>query len=258
MDADTATAPFSIRYNRFPVPPFFKKVLNRRLVYLQSITDPYYILEQDFANLPKDNTEDYPVYFQIKYCARQPGFVGAGTVAGNVLTMTVGALRDEMANMPVRFVGTEEIYYLRNIVTGGATATLDRAISTNITVAVEVDVLPEGSFFIELFPHPNQSRQIIYDYVQTEEEKSSLNQMIMAPSVVIEAGLDFQLARFSEESASSKQILISVHQQRKDEAKMKTVSDYTPSAQYLGKTRGNVPRLSDYPSSGAGRTRRRD
>lgn len=258
MDDDTTTASFSIRYNRFPVPPFFKKVLNRRLVYLQSITDPYYIVEQDFAALPKDNTEDYPVYFQIKYTARQAGFTGTGTVAGSTLTMTAGALTDEMANMPVRFVGTEELYYLRNITAGGASATLDRAISTNITAEVSVEVLPEGSFFIELFPHPNQSRQIIYDYVQTESEKSSVNQAVLAPSVVIEAGLDFQLARFSEESASSKQILVSVHESRKDEAKMKIVTDYTPSAQYLGKTRVNAPRLSDYPSSCTGRTRRRN
>jgi hypothetical protein len=257
MDANTTTASFTIRYNRFPVPPFFKKVLNRRLIYLQSITDPYYIVEQDFAALPKDNTEDYPVYFQVKYSARQPGFVGAGTVAGSTLTMTAGTLTDDMANMPVRFVGTEELYYLRNITTGGATATLDRAIATNIAVAVEVDVLPEGSFFIEIYPHANESKQIIYDYVQTEAEKSSVNQMILAPSVVIEAGLDIHMARFAEESASSKQILITTYTIKKDEAKTKVVSDYTPTLQYLGvpKSRrglGGYPGSDDY-----GRTRRR-
>lgn len=258
MDANTTTASFSIRYNRFPVPPFFKKVLNRRLVYLQSITDPYYIVEQDFAALPKDNTEDYPVYFQIKYSARQSGFTGTGTVSGSTLTMTSGTLTDEMANMPVRLVGTEELYYLRNIVTGGASATLDRAVTAAITPAVVVEVLPEGSFFIELFPHPNQSRQIVYDYVQTEEDRVSVNQVLAAPSVVIEAGLDIHLARFSEETASSKQVLITTYEIKKDAAKMNTVSNYTPSVQYLGKTRVNVPRLSDYPSSGTGRTRRRE
>ena len=249
MDANTTTASFSIRYNRFPVPPFFKKILNRRMIYLQSITDPCYITEQDFAALPKDNTEDYPVYFQLKYTARQPGFIGAGTVAGSVLTMTAGTLTDEMANMPVRFVGTEELYYLRNIVTGGASATLDRAISTNITVAVEVDVLPEGSFFIEMFPHPNQSRQIIYDYLQTEEEKASVNQMIQAPSVVLEAGLDTHLARFSEESAASKQVMLTNYETKKDAAKMKTVSDYTPTLQYLGGNKNRRAGLSGYPGS---------
>jgi hypothetical protein len=171
--------------------------------------------------------------------------------------MTAGTLTDDMANMPIRFVGTEELYYLRNITTGGATATLDRAIATNIAVAVEINVLPEGSFFIEIYPHANESKQIIYDYVQTEAEKSSLNQMILAPSVVIEAGLDIHLARFAEESASSKQVLITTHTLKKDEAKKKTVSDYTPTLQYLG-----VPRsrrgLGGYPGSDDyGRTRRR-
>lgn len=257
MDVNTTTASFSIRYNRFPVPPFFKKILNRRLIYLQSITDPIYIIEQDFASLPKDNTEDYPAYFQVKYTARQTGFVGAGTVSGSVLTMTSGTLTDAMANMPVRFVGTEELYYLRNIVTGGASATLDRAIATNITVAVEVQVLPEGSYFIELFPHPNEERQIIYDYVQTEEEKISVNQGILAPSVVIMAGLDTHLARFAEESASSKQVLLSAYETRKDEAKKKVISDYAPSLQYLGRSNPiNGRGLSDYPSSNRNSQRR--
>ena len=259
MDADTTTASFTIRYNRFPVPPYFKKVLNRRMVYLQSITDPYYIMEQDFAAVGKDNIEDYPCYFQIKYTSRQAGFSGSGTVSGNVLTMTAGTLTDAMANMPVRFVGTEEIYYLRNIVTGGASATLDRAIATNITPAVVVEVLPEGSFFIELFPHPNESRQIVFDYVQTEEERTGVTQVLAAPSVVIEAGLDIHLARFSEESASSKQVLVTQYEIKKDELKKKVVSDYSPMLQYLGKGgRVKGQRLSNYPGSGDyGRSRNR-
>lgn len=251
MDADTVGTPFILRYNRFPLPPFFKKMLNRKLIYLQSITDPYYILERDFAQIAKDNTEDYPVYYQIKYSSKAPGFTGAGTVTGSTLTMTSGTLRDEMAGMQVRFEGTEELYYLKSITTGGATATLDRAISTTISVAVPVYVLPEGTFFVEIYPHPNESKQIIYDYVQTEEEKTSVTQVILAPTVVVEAGLDVHLARFTEESAASKQVLITVHEGRKDDAKKKVVTDYTPTLHYLGQTgKRNSAGLRDYPYMG--------
>lgn len=235
MDANTTTASFTIRFNRFPVPPLFKKILNRRLVYLSSMTDPYYVTERDFASLPKDNTEDYPLYYQIKYSSRQAGMVGTGTVSSSTLTVTsTQKLTSEMANMPIRFVGTEELYYLRDITSGGATATLDRDISTAISVAVEFQVLPEGSFFIELYPHPNESKQIIYDYVQTEEEKISVNQGILAPSTVIEAGLDTLLARFSEESASSKQSLAVIYEGKKDASKMKVITDFSPTLHYLG------------------------
>lgn len=263
MDPDTTTAPFAIRFNRFPVPPFFKKILNRKLVYVSSITDPYYVIERDFANIPKDNTEDYPAFYQIKYSSRQSGFIGSGTVSGSTLTVTVGALTDEMANMPIRFVGTEELYYLRDITTGGATATLDRAISTAISVAVEFHVLPEGSFFIELFPHPNESKQIIYDYLQTEEEKTSVTQVILAPSTVIQSGIDSHLARFSEESASTKQVLVAVHEARKDDAKKKVISDYSPTLHYLGLGGKRVMSgLSNYPypgyTSNRSYSRRRD
>lgn len=258
MDTDTTTASFLIRYMRFPVPPFFKKVLNRRLVYLNSITDPTYVVERDFSSIPKDNTEDYPYFYQIKYSSRQAGFVGAGTVNGSTLTSTVGVLTDDMANMPIRFVGTEELYYLRDITTAGATATLDRAIATNISVAVEYQVLPEGHYFIELYPHPNESKQVIYDYLQTEEEKIAVTQSILAPSTVIEAGIDLHLARFSEESASSKQVLVTLHEARKDAAKMKVVSDFSPTLHYLGQRGLSLrPGLSSYPGYNSSRQNRR-
>lgn len=248
MDDDTATATFELRYNRFPVPPLFKKILNRRMVYLQSITDPYYILERDFAQLPKDNTEDYPVFYQIKYSCRQAGYSGVCTVAGSTVTPTV-AFRDSMANMPIRFAGTEEIYYLRDITAGGATATLDRAIAADVA-AVAFDLIPEGTFFIELYPHPNESKQIIFDYVETETEKAATTQLIKAPSVVVEAGLDVHLARFSEESAASKQVLVTVHEGRKDKAKSKVISEFTPTLHYLGQAGSSLRKrsrgLSDY------------
>jgi hypothetical protein len=264
MDADTVSATYEIRFNRFHTPPMFKKILNRRLIYLTSLTNPYYVVERDFGVIEKDNTEDYPFYYQIKYTSRQAGFIGAGTVSGATLTVTSGTLTDEMANMPIRFVGTEELYYLRDITTGGASATLDREIATAITPAVAFHVLPEGHFFIELYPHPNESKQIIYDYVQTEEEKSSVSQGILAPSTVIQSGLDTHLARFVEESASSRQVLVTVHEARKDEAKMKVVSDFSPTLHYLGQNKGlHRAGISGYPysgyrSAGSASHRRRD
>jgi hypothetical protein len=256
QEADTTTARFAIRYNRFPTPPLFKKVTNRRLIYLEQITNPHYILERDFQHIPKDNLEGYPLYYQIKYSARQAGYVGSGTVSGSTLTVTAGTLTDEMANMPIRFVGTEELYYLRAITAGGAAATLDRDIATAITVAVQFEVVPEGTFFIEIYPHPNTSKQIIYDYVQTEAEKASVNHVLLAPATVIEAGLDVQLSKFSEESAAARQVAVTVHEARKDAAKMKTVTDFTPTLHYLGQGgMVNVRGLSSYPYAGYTRGR---
>jgi hypothetical protein len=123
-------------------------------------------------------------------------------------------------------------------------------------VAVQFEVVPEGTFFIEIYPHPNTSKQIIYDYVQTEAEKASVNHVLLAPATVIEAGLDVQLSKFSEESAAARQVAVTVHEARKDAAKMKTVTDFTPTLHYLGQGgMVNVRGLSSYPYAGYTRGR---
>jgi len=233
MDADIVASPGQVRYNRFPVPPYFKKLLNRQLIYLVDLSTPHYVVERDFTLIAKSNLTDRPDFCQVKYTSRQAGFAGECTVTGAEMTSEDDDLTPEMVGKPVLFEGQEEVYYLRSI-TDTDKATLDREIGTDIAVAVPFEVLPAGWKFVEVYPHPNEVRQILFDYVETEVDKIGDSEEVLASSVVVDAGIDTHLARFSEESAASKKILMDQFEDVKMKAKAKTITDYSPAISFLG------------------------
>lgn len=244
MDDDVTATSCQVRYNRFPVPPYFKKILNQQLVYLTGVNTRQFIYERDFSFFNQSNLTDVPAYYQVKYTSHTNGFAGSGTTSGTTLTTT--GLTADMAGMPIKFVGVEEVYYLR-AVTASTTAVLDRALPTNLGSATVFYILPQGWKFIELYPHPNEARQIIFDYLETEVDKIGETEIVLASPVVVESGLDMHLVRFSEESAATKKILMDAFSDKKSAAKAKTITDYTPSVQFLGVGRSrNNPYDTDY------------
>lgn len=249
MDEDTTTESFELRYNRFPVPPYFKKVLFRQMYYFEQINSVRYIEEKDFNFVNKSNSPADPQYFQVKHSARDNGFTGSATISGTTVTVTSGALTQEMAGLPFRTASLDETYYIRSV-TDSTHCELDRSVSTNVTVAETFSVIPAGTHFFEIYPHPDESKQIVYDYLASEVNKQGLTEIILAPPIVLSTILDVSLAKFDDDSASSRQELRQNAQTTKEQSKAKVISDYVPSVNVLG-CRGRVspdPALNDYGS----------
>ena len=251
MDANTTTATFELRYNRFPVPPFFKRVLNRRMYQFEQISSIRLIDERDFTFVSKSNSPADPQWFQIKHTARQDGFSGTGTISGDTVTVTVGTLTQEMAGFPFRTASLQETYFIRSI-TNSTTVVLDRAVSTNVAVAEAFVIIPAGTMFFELYPHPDESKQIVYDYLATESNKQALAEIILAPQIVMESILDVSLSKFEDDSAASRQELRQASAVQKDLSKKKNVTDYVPSVGYFGKDDRGYPSASVEDYGGLG------
>lgn len=233
LDSDVAAEPFQIVFNRFPVPPYFKKVMNERMYYLESLTRPHIIVEKDFAMIIKDNVNSRPLWFQVKYSARTPGVSGQATVSGSTAEITSGTVTPEMVGMPIKFAGDEEVYFIQDW-TDSNTVVLDRARDTAISVAVAFDIIPKGWMFIEIYPFPGETKQIVYDYLATEVDKVGVNEVVLAPKTVVHSLLDCRLAQFTEDSASSRELLARTAQDKVDTHKSKTISDFTPSVKAYG------------------------
>ena len=243
MDADTVTDEFLLKYNRFPAPPYFKKVLFRRMYYFESLSSVRFLIEKDFSFVSKTHSPSDPNFFQIKHVARDDGFRGEGTISGTTVTVTSGTLTEYMAGMPFRTASLNETYYIRSI-TDSTHCELDRAASTDVSVAEIIKILPSGTMFFEVFPHPDESKQIVYDYLSTEVNIQGLAEIILAPQLVVESLLDVRLAKFSEDSAASKAVLAQTADKNKEAAKKKTVTDYVPSVSLFG----NDEQFSPHPS----------
>jgi hypothetical protein len=100
--------------------------------------------------------------------------------------------------------------------------------------ATSFSIIPAGTYFVEIFPHPTESKQIVYDYLETETSKVGDAEVIQAPQTVLHAALEVKLSKFSEDSAASRQLLVTEAEAKKEEAKTKCVSDYTPSLKAYG------------------------
>ena len=233
MDADTTTETFKLRYNRVPVPSYFKRILFRKMYYFESIASMRLIIEKDFTLVNRSNSTGDPQWFQIKNSTRDDGFSASGTISGTTVTVTTGEVTDYMAGLPFRTASLNETYYIRSI-TSSTEFELDRSVSTNVSVAEAFVVLPAGTMLLEFYPHPDESKQVVYDYLSTEINKQGLTERILAPTLVIEALLDIKLAKFSEDSASSRQLLTQIAEKKKEESKKKNVTDYTPSVGFFG------------------------
>jgi hypothetical protein len=251
MDATVTAAAFELRYNRFPVPPYFKRVLNRQMYYFEQIGSIRIIEEKDFVFVNKSNSPADPQWFQIKHTARQNGFSGTGTISGDTLTVTVGSLTQEMAGLPFRTASLQETYFIRSV-TSSSAAVLDRAVSTAVAVAEAFVIIPEGTMFFEVYPHPDESKQIIYDYLTTESNKQALADVIIAPPIVIESILDVSLAKFEDDSASSRQELRQASSKQKELSKKKNVTNYVPSLSYFGRDGKSYPSASAEDYGGLG------
>lgn len=257
MDDDTTTESYEVRFNRFPTPPYFSKVLNRKMFYLTDLEQRHEITEINFDELPMDNDESDPIFFQAKYSTRDHGFVTEGTVASATITVDGAeeALTEDMVDMPVMFEGDDEVYHIVNIDATGKSITIDRDISTSITSKSEIYVLPKGSVLFELYPHPDEAKQIIYDYLETEATKTGVTEIIQAPSSVVLSGIDIRLAKFKKTASTSEiESLKDTFEKVKEAAKAKTVTDYTPSVKFLGS--GNYRLYDDDYGRRARRTRR--
>lgn len=256
MDANTVSAAFELRYNRFPVPPYFKRVLLRRMYYFEQISSIRMLEEKDFAFINKSNSPADPQWFQIKHSARDNGFSGTGTISGTTVTVTVGTLTQEMAGLPFRTASLSETYYIRSV-TDSTHCELDRAVSTAVTVAEAFYVIPAGTMLFEIYPHPDESKQIVYDYLATEKNHQGLTEIIFAPPLVIESILDVSLSKFEDDSASSRQDLRLAATTNKEKAKRKNVTDYVPSIGFFGKDDRVYPSasLDDYGGLGRGNYR---
>ena len=256
MDANTTTSTFELRYNRFPVPAYFKRVLLRRMYHFNTITSIRIIAEQDFSLFSKSNSPADPEYFQIKYSARESGFSGSATILGTTVTVTVGALTQEMAGLPFKIASINERYYIRSV-TDSTHCELDRSISTTVVVAEIFVVIPEGTMFFEIYPHPDKEKQIVYDYLQSEYNKQGLTEVLMAPPLVMESILDVSLAKFRDDSASSRQELRLASTKNKQDAKRKNMTDYVPSVGFFGKEESVHPKgsVDDYGGLNRGTTR---
>jgi len=242
MDADTTTEVFEIRFNRFPAPPYFKKLLKRNMIYLTSLDQRHEIQEIDFSRLPLSNDDSDPVFCQVRYTTRTHGFITQGIVSGSVITVgvTATAMTDDMVNMPVMFEGRNEIYHIVNVNSTGKTITLDREISSALTASTNIFVLPKGSYLFELYPHPDEEKQIIYDYLESEASKSGDTEIIQAPSTVVLAGLNIRLARFKKSASTSEiESLKDSFTTAKEDAKAKEITDYVPSVAFFGSGREN-------------------
>lgn len=236
MDDDTTTETFEVRYNRFPTPPHFKKLLNRKMIYLTSLTTRHQIEEIDFTRLPLDNDSSDPKFCQVKYSMREHGFVTEGTVANSTITVDAGstAMTEDMVNMPVMFEGDDEVYHIINIDATGKSITIDRDVSEAISTMSDIIVLPKGTMLFELYPHPDEEKQIIYDYLATEVSKTGVSEIIEAPSSVLLAGLDIRLLKFSKTaSTSSVESAKDTYKTAREETKAKNVTDYTPSVSFF-------------------------
>jgi len=231
-----------LRYNRFPVPPYFKRILFRRMYYFEQIGSIRLLEEKDFAFINKSNSPADPQWYQIKHSTRVAGFTGSATISGTTVTVTVGALTQEMAGLPFRTANLNETYFVRNV-TDSTHCELDRSVSTNVTVAEEFSLIPMGTMLFELYPHPDESKQIVFDYLTTESNKQGLTEILIAPPLVIEAILDVSLAKFEDDSTTSRQDLRVTATKNKQESKRKNVTDYVPSLGFFG-TEGRV-----YPST---------
>lgn len=257
MDEDTLTESYEVRFNRFPTPPYFSKVLNRKMVYLTDLSQRHEITEINFDEIPMDNDESDPIFFQARYSMRDHGFVTEGTVAGSTITVDGAeeALTEDMVDMPVMFEGDDEVYHITNIDATGKSITIDRDVSTAITAQSKIYVLPSGSVLFELYPHPDEAKQIIYDYLETEAIKTGVSEIIQASSSVILAGLDIRLAKFKKTASTSEvESLKDTFEKVKEAAKAKTITDYTPSVRFLGS--GNYRLYNDDYGRRARRTRR--
>lgn len=244
MDANTTTSAFELRYNRFPVPPYFKRILNRRMYYFEQISSIRDINEKDFSYINKSNSPADPEWYQIKYTARDNGFSGSATISGSTVTVTSGSLTQEMAGLPFRTSSLNELYYIKSV-TDSTHCELDRSVSTNVTVAETFYVIPSGTMFFEVYPHPDESKQIIYDYLITESNKQGLTEIILAPPIVMESILDVLLAKFEDDSAASRQDLRLTAEKNKQASKKKNVTNYVPSLSYFGKDAKAYPSASE-------------
>jgi hypothetical protein len=251
MDANTATTPFELRYNRFPVPPFFKRVLNRRMYYFEQIGSIRLIDEKDFAFVNKSNSPADPQWFQIKHSARDNGFSGSATISGTTVTVTSGTLTQEMTGLPFRTASLNETYFVRSV-TDSTHCELSRIVSTNVTVAETFVLIPTSTMFFEIYPHPDESKQIVYDYLVTEANKQTLTDIIFAPPIVMEAILDVSLAKFEDDSAASRQELRQAATKQKELSKKKNVTNYVPSVGYFGKDDRSYPSASVEDYGGLG------
>lgn len=243
MDANTTTSSFELRYNRFPVPPYFKRILFRRMYYFEQISSIRLIEEKDFAFITKSNSPADPQWYQIKHSARTNGFTGSATISGTTVTVTSGTLTQEMANLTFRTASLNETYFVRSV-TDSTHCELDRAVSTTVSVAEEFSIIPMGTMFLELYPHPDESKQIVFDYLTTESNKQGLTEILLVPSVVLSSILDVYLSKFEDDSTTSRQELRSTATKNKQESKRKSVTDYIPSLGFFGKDSRAYPSVS--------------
>jgi hypothetical protein len=121
-----------------------------------------------------------------------------------------------------------------------------------VAVAEAFVIIPAGTMFFELYPHPDESKQIVYDYLATESNKQALAEIILAPQIVMESILDVSLSKFEDDSAASRQELRQASAVQKDLSKKKNVTDYVPSVGYFGKDDRGYPSASVEDYGGLG------